>query len=88
MARYYDIDRLRVSDINVGTVMFPKMERCILIKDIESAPTADVVERSELKKIFEELEVLMLDGAIGNKYPAKVINPDKYAELRKKYVKE
>ena len=44
MARYYDLDSLRVSDINVGTVMFPRIERCILLKDIELAPTADVVE--------------------------------------------
>lgn len=49
MARYYDLDSLRVSDINVGTVMFPRMERCILLKDIESAPTADVVPKSEVE---------------------------------------
>lgn len=36
-------------------------------------------------KIFAEIEGLMLDGAIGGKYPAKVINPEKYAELKKKY---
>ena len=49
MARYYDLDSLRVSDINVGTVMFPRMERCILLKDIESALTADVVPKSEVE---------------------------------------
>ena len=37
------------------------------------------------REIFEEIDYLMLDGAIANKYPAKVINPDKYAELKKKY---
>ena len=59
MARYYDLDSLRVSDINVGTVMFPRMERCILLKDIESAPTADVVPKSEvenLRHILDEID--------------------------------
>ena len=37
------------------------------------------------REIFEEIESLMFDGAIGGKYPAKVINPDKFAELKKKY---
>ena len=40
------------------------------------------------REIFEELERMMLDGAIGGKYPAKVINPYKYAELKKKYTGE
>ena len=44
MARYYDIDSLKVNCINVGTVMFPRMEKCILMKDVETVPTADVVE--------------------------------------------
>lgn len=39
------------------------------------------------KEIFVKLENLMLDGEIGGKYPAKVINPAKYAELKKKYTK-
>lgn len=38
-------------------------------------------------EIFAELEGLFLDGAIGGKYPVKVINPDKYAELKKNYPK-
>lgn len=37
------------------------------------------------RKIFAEIEKLMLDGEIGGKYPAKVVNPDKYADLKKKY---
>lgn len=37
------------------------------------------------EEIFAEIDNLMLDGAIGGKYPIKVINPDKYAELKKKY---
>lgn len=36
-------------------------------------------------EIFKELERLMFDGLIGGKYPAKVIAPEKYAELKKKY---
>lgn len=35
--------------------------------------------------IFAEIESLAHDGAIGGKYPIKVIDPDKFAELRKKY---
>ena len=42
----------------------------------------------EKRDIFEEIDRLMLDGAIGGKYPAKVINPEKYADLKKKYVGE
>ena len=34
--------------------------------------------------IFAELDSLMLDGEIGGKYPAKVINPDKYYTLKEK----
>jgi len=37
------------------------------------------------REIFEVLDRMMLDGAIGGKYPAKVINPDKFSELKKKY---
>jgi hypothetical protein len=45
--------------------------------------------RTEIaREIFAEIERLMLDGAIGGKYPAKVINSDKFAELRKKYESE
>ena len=54
-------------------------ERCKLFK------AADVVPRSEVAKIFAEIESLMLDGEIGGKYPAKVISPDRYSELKKKY---
>ena len=35
--------------------------------------------------IFEDLDSLMLDGEIGGKYPAKVINPVKYNELKEKH---
>lgn len=46
-------------------------------------------KESELaRKIFTEFEKLMLDGAIGGKYPVKVINPSKYDEFKKKYIGE
>lgn len=35
--------------------------------------------------ILADIEQLMLDGEIGGKYPAKVINPKKFADLKKKY---
>ena len=37
------------------------------------------------EEIFAEIEEYMLPALIGNKFPAKVINPDKFAELKKKY---
>lgn len=40
------------------------------------------------REIFEEIEGLMWDAVIGGKYPAKVINPDKFADLKKKYESE
>lgn len=40
------------------------------------------------REIFEEIERCMLDGEIAGKYPAKVMHPDKYAELKKKYIGE
>lgn len=47
---------------------------------------ADVAPKSEVaSEIFAEIEKMLLDGEIGGKYPIKVINPDKYAELKKKY---
>lgn len=46
----------------------------------------DVAPRAEVaREIFAEVERLMFDGLIGGKYPAKVIAPEKYAELKKKY---
>ena len=52
----------------------------------ESLVIAGYRKASEVARgIFAEIEKLMLDGEIGGKYPAKVINPDKYAELKKKY---
>ena len=46
----------------------------------------DKIARRVAAEIFAEIERFMLDGAIGGKYPTKLINPDKYAELKKKYI--
>jgi hypothetical protein len=44
MNRYIDADKLTVCHVNVGTVMFPKIEDYVRAKDIENAITTDVVE--------------------------------------------
>lgn len=83
MARYYDLDSLRVSDINVGTVMFPRMERCILLKDIESAPTADVVPKSEVDEIIGAFDTWLYKH-----YNGDISDWDLYklfVKLKKKY---
>ena len=96
MARYIDADALESElfrDGIAGIFLGYPRRRTYTIGDIRGmlkneriAPTADVSPRAEVaREIFEEIERLMLDGAIGGKYPAKVINPDKYAELKKKY---
>lgn len=59
-----------------------KQNRFNIFQRLECYETARQKVASE---IFAEIERLMLDGAIGGKYPAKIINPDKYAELKKKY---
>lgn len=43
-SRYIDVNKLTVCHINVGTVMFPKIEDYVRAKDIENAITADVEE--------------------------------------------
>ncbi len=48
----------------------------------------EVIKHNFASEIFAEIEKLMLDGKIGDKYSAKVINPDKYTELKNKYTKE
>lgn len=37
------------------------------------------------REIFAEIERMMIYGEIDGKYPIKVIFPDKFAELKKKY---
>lgn len=72
--KWLEGDELKQDEVNRAITMREKTLRII-----ENA-------KSEVaREIFEEIERLMLDGAIGGRYAAKVINPDKYAELKKKY---
>lgn len=57
-----------------------KDEMALMLYNAGYRKSTDLAE-----EIFAELDRLMLDGEIGGKYPAKVINPDKYSELKKKY---
>ena len=89
-----EVDRLqaevKVLTENSITSKYPCCVSCsrglILTKSLEEYDKllADIANEVA-REIFEEIEKVMLDGAIGGKYPAKVINPDKYAELKKKY---
>ena len=54
----------------------------------EEQAKATAYGKSVAREIFEKIEGLMWDAVIGGKYPAKVINPDKFAELKKKYESE
>lgn len=74
---------------NDGASIDPPVRYCPFCgrRILEEATTADVAPMAEVaREIFEEIERLMLDGVIGGKYPAKVINPEKFAELKKKYM--
>ena len=42
--RLIDANKLMVCHINVGTVMFPKMEAFVRAEDIKAAPIVDAVE--------------------------------------------
>ena len=65
------------------------MRICLSYRNAKAAYEHGYRKASKVaREIFEEIERLMLDGEIGGKYPAKVINPDKYAELKKKYLKD
>jgi hypothetical protein len=56
-----------------------------LVDVFAEIPTIDI-KTEVAREIFAEIEMLMLDGKIGNVYPAKIINPNKYAELKNKYI--
>lgn len=62
----------------------PAERVCVLKGEVQ----ADATARDNLvTAIFADLDEMMLDGAIGGTYPAKVINPEKYAEIKQKYLK-
>lgn len=75
---------IRISDTVNEVLVCAHLRTAVMgLRPADVAPMAEVA-----REIFEELDELMLDGAIGNKYPAKIINPDKYAELKKKYTED
>lgn len=78
MARYIDAEQFRgkheVAEVN------GKLSSVILYADIVYAPTADVVPRSEVEKIFEEIEGCFMFGEC-----IYSISKTTYAELKKKY---
>lgn len=69
----------RTAELNAQRIIELETEKDALIKNYSECM------KDYARGIFEEIEKIMLDGAIGGKYPAKVINPDKYAELKKKH---
>ena len=100
MARYIDAEQFRgkhdVAEVN------GKLNSVILYADIVYAPTAEVVPKSEVKKIFAEIEKV-----IGEKYEEYVFDnldiegvkqdaiiefadcmKEYFAELKKKYTEE
>lgn len=88
MSRYIDADVLKEecykfkNNVSRSTMAFVQGQ-------INAAPTVNVAPRADVAmEIFEEIEGLMWDAVIGGKYPAKVINPDKFAELKQKYESE
>jgi hypothetical protein len=84
MARYIDADKLNKKkkyQFRTEGMPFPKSEWFIKADDLYSAPTADVVPRSEVEKIFEEMDGitdLFAKGLIG-----ELEMYDKLAELKK-----
>ena len=59
MPRYVDVDKLNKKkkySFQTQGMPFPKSEWFIKADDLFSAPTADVVSRDEVRRIFEEIE--------------------------------
>ena len=86
MSRQYEVSKLRDDLIKIFDEEYEN--RRIITADFTAEKLNEKGYRKEsevAEKIFAELETLMLDGEIGGKYPAKVINPEKYAELKNKY---
>ena len=90
MARYIDADKLAKIYMLKGK---DKLRLATVINELEMASTADVVPKSEVEKIFKEIEKIILD----NTYPDfnrehKAVNIwkattgyDAFYELKKKY---
>ena len=100
MARYIDAEQFRgkheVAEVN------GKLNSVILYADIVEAPTADVVPRAEVEKIFAEIEGRISSMEYRANTPRKTVKveelkeqvdwvlhevvPDTIAELKKKYI--
>jgi hypothetical protein len=91
MPRYIDADLLleRIYPYNCVDKSKYAINAKAVFEAIRKSPTADVAPKSEVaREIFDELDRMLLDGFIGHKYPTKIIHPDTYAELKKKYTGE
>lgn len=77
-------EKLRfIDELQYNPNYTPSYQRAMCLNKLGYRKASDVA-----MEIFEEIEGLMWDAVIGGKYPAKVINPDKFAELKKKYESE
>lgn len=82
MARYIDADELiaEYDRVHVGPAGGAR-------KLMVDAPTADVVPRAEVEKIFEEIDKIVIRKVT---HDGKIVYDvtDKYNELKKKYLGE
>ena len=72
MPRYIDADKLNKKkkySFQTQGMPFPKSEWFIKADDLFSAPTADVVPRDEVRRIFEEIEEEIV-AALDSNYKA------------------
>lgn len=81
----------RTANDNNGHCKCKAMKRKTIAQNSQKAleVTIEEIEKAEqevAREIFEEIDRCMLDGEIAGKYPVKVMHPDKYAELKKKYI--
>lgn len=58
MAEYIDREELSVTPIDITDLPRDKCLMVYLAEDVDSLPTADVVERSKIDKAIEEIEDL------------------------------
>lgn len=87
MARYIDLDkaieRLKASPAfsNMGTDGYFLLD--VVENLLNKQPTADVVPKSEVKKIFKEFERLMENNEVWFRQTDEI--REEFAELKKKY---
>lgn len=85
MARYIDADKLCNGLKGMAIVQPPDKQSTILgvVSTIENMPTADVVPKSEVAKIFEEIDSMIFGTIIPD--DCAIISIASLAELKKKY---